>query len=136
MDYEIDWRRLRERLQDTPVIVPVKHVRKIHRSPESLEKRKVGARARSKKRYWENREQCLKVNREWERANPEKVKAKKHRYYEKHKNDPEFKHKKAEHNRMYKARKRAERQAASGEVPVIPVTDITLDGKTKALTEC
>ena len=128
MDYEIDWRRLRERLQDTPVIVPVKHVRKIHRSLESLEKRKVGARARSKKRYWGNREQCLKANREWELANPEKVKAKKHRYYEKHKNDPEFKRKKAEYNRMYKARKRAERQTSSGEVPVIPVTDNTDKG--------
>ena len=125
MDYEIDWRRLRERLQDTPVIVPVKHVRKIHRSPESLEKRKAGARARSKKRYWDNREQCLKANREWELANPDKVKAKKHRYYENHKNDPEFKRKKAEYNRMYKARKRAERQASSGEVPVITVTDNT-----------
>lgn len=128
MENEIDWRRLRERLQDTPVIVPVKYVRKIHRSPESLEKRKAGSRARNKKRYWENREQCLKANREWELANPDKVKAKKHRYYEKHKNDPEFKRKKAEYKRMYTARKRAERQAAGGEVPVIPVTDNTDKG--------
>lgn len=84
----IDWKELRARLLETPIVMKPKHIRHPNRSPESLEKRKIGARARSKKRYWANREKCLKLQREWEKANPEKVKEKKKRFYDAHKDDP------------------------------------------------
>lgn len=108
---EIDWAKLRARLRETPIVVKPKHVKHPNRSPESLEKRREGARARCKKHYWANREECLRLQKEWEKANPEKVKAKKHRYYEKHKDDPVFREKRAAWQKAYKARKKAERLA-------------------------
>lgn len=114
----IDWSKLRARLLETPIVVKPKHIKHPHRSPESLEKRKVGARARSKKRYWANREECLRLQREWEKANPEKVKEKKRRYYEKHKNDPEFKAKRAAWKKAARARKRAEQLIGQDNVAV------------------
>ena len=72
---DIDWAKLRARIAETPVVVKPKHIKHPNRSPESIEKRKIGARARNKKRYWANRDECLAENRAWEKANPEKVKA-------------------------------------------------------------
>lgn len=109
---EIDWAKLRARLLETPIVVKPKHIKRPNRSPESQEKRKEGARARSKKRYGADREKCLRLQREWELANPEKVKAKKHRYYEAHKNDPEFKAKRAAWKKAARERKRAEKLAS------------------------
>lgn len=86
--HEIDWGRLRERIQATPYIVKPKHVKHPNRSPESIERRRESARARTKKYYWDNREECLALQRAWEKAHPEKVKAKKKRFYDSHKNDP------------------------------------------------
>lgn len=114
----IDWSKLRARLLETPIVVKPKHIKHPNRSPESQEKRKVGARARSKKRYWANREECLRLQREWEKANPEKVKEKKHRYYEKHKNDPEFKAKRAAWKKAARARKRAEQLIGQDNVAI------------------
>lgn len=85
---DIDWAKLRARIAETPVVVKPKHIKHPNRSPESIEKRKIGARARNKKRYWANRDECLAENRAWEKANPEKVKAKKKRFYDAHKTDP------------------------------------------------
>lgn len=85
---EIDWARLRARIAETPVVVKPKYIKHPNRSQESLEKRRIGARIRNKNRYWANREECLASNRAWEKANPEKVKAKKKRFYDSHKNDP------------------------------------------------
>ena len=109
---EIDWGKLRARLLETPIVVKPKHIKHPNRSPESQEKRKAGARARSKKRYWANREKCLRLQREWELDNPEKVKAKKHRYYEAHKDDPEFKAKRAAWKKAARERKRAKKLAS------------------------
>lgn len=105
----IDWKELRRRIAETPVIVPPKHVKRPNRSPESIEKRRASGRIRCKKRYWNNREHCLQLQREWEKAHPEKVKAKRKRYYEKHKNDPEWMEHHRQKNREYKARKRMEK---------------------------
>lgn len=109
MTENIDWAELRRRIQETPIVEPVKHIRHPNRSPESTEKRKAAARKRWKDFYWENREHCLERQKAWELANPEKVKAKRKRSYEKHKDDPEFKAKKAAYNKAYKARKKMER---------------------------
>lgn len=108
----IDWQLLRGKIAATPVAIHPKHIKHPNRSKESEEKRKAGARARSKKRYWSNREKCLELQREWEKANPEKVKAKRKRYYDNHKDDPEFKERKNARNREYKKRKREEKAAA------------------------
>lgn len=112
----IDWQLLRGKIAATPVIVRPKHIKHPNRSEESKEKRKAGARARWKKHYWANREECLELQREWEKANPEKVKAKRKRYYDNHKDDPEFKERKNARNREYKKRKREERKATSLQV--------------------
>ena len=106
---EIDWAKLRARLRETPIVVKPKHVKHPNRSPESLEKRREGARARCKKHYWANREECLRLQKEWEKANPEKVKAKRKRCYEKHKTDPEWMERKRARQREYKRRKKLER---------------------------
>lgn len=108
---EIDWAKLRARLIDTPVVIKPKHIPHPNRSPESLEKRREGARARSKKRYWADPEKCLRLQREWETANPEKVKAKRKRFYEAHKDDPEFKERRSVQQKKYRERKKAERLA-------------------------
>ena len=106
MKDEIDWQLLRGKIAVTPVVIRPKHIKHPNRSKESEEKRKAGARARSKKHYWANREECLKQQRDWEKANPEKVKAKRKRYYDSHKDDPEFKERKNARNREYKRRKK------------------------------
>lgn len=105
MSDAIDWVELRRRIALTPVIVPPKHVKRPNRSPESIERRRASGRIRSKKRYWNNREHCLFLQREWEKENPEKVKAKRKRYYENHKDDPEWMEHHRQKNREYKARK-------------------------------
>lgn len=105
----IDWSKLRARLLETSYVVKPKHIKHPNRSPESLERRRVSARARSKKHYWENREECLRLQRAWEIANPEKVKAKKKRFYDAHKDDPVFKAKRAAQKKAYRARKKAEK---------------------------
>jgi len=69
------------------------------------------ARARSKKRYWTKRDEVIAKRKEWEQKNPDKVKAKKKRFYEKHKLDPEWMEHHRQKNREYKARKRAEKAA-------------------------
>ena len=108
----IDWAKLHQRIQESPVIQPVRHIRKPNRSPESIERRAQRARERWKAFYWDHREHCLERQRAWELANPEKVKAKRKRSYEKYKDDPEFKAKKAQYSKLYKARKKQERLLA------------------------
>ena len=102
MEDGIDWGRLRARLLETPIVVKPKHVKRPNRSPESLERRRVAARERSRKAYWEHREEHLAAQRAWEKANPEKVRAKRKRFYDAHKDDPDFKEKKALRNKAYK----------------------------------
>ena len=102
----IDWGRLRARLLETPYVVKPKHIKHPNRSPESLERRRVSARARSKKHYWENREECLAAQRAWEIANPDKVKAKKKRFYDAHKDDPVWMENHRRMNRETKQRAR------------------------------
>lgn len=102
----IDWKLVRKRIAETPIVVPKKP------SPEAQEKKRAKSRARWKKHYWSNREKCLELQKEWEKANPEKVKAKRKRYYDTHKDDPEFKERKNARNREYKKRKREEKAAA------------------------
>lgn len=109
----IDWAELRRRIAGTPYIVPPRHVCKRkppNRSPESLEKRRARARVRWVKYYQENKEHCHERQKAWEQANPDKVKAKKRRYYEKHKQDPEWLEAKRARQRAYKLRKKLERQ--------------------------
>ena len=108
VDETIDWSELHARICETPIVGRPKHIKHPNRSPESLERRKVRARERSRERYWANREECLRLQREWELANPDKVKAKKKRFYEAHKNDPVFKAKRAAQKKAYMARKKAE----------------------------
>lgn len=108
----IDWIKLRQRIQETPIVVPVRHARRLNKSPEAAESHRAAARERWKRHYWENREHCLERQKAWELANPEKVKAKRKRSYKKHKDDPEFKAKKAAYNKAYKARKKMERLLA------------------------
>lgn len=102
----IDWGKLRARLLETPYVVKPKHIKHPNRSPESLERRREGARARSKKRYWANRDKCLAEQRAWEKDNPDKVKAKKKRFYDAHKDDPEWMEKHRRMNRETKQRAR------------------------------
>ena len=108
---KIDWAELRRRIAATPIIVPPKHIKRPNRSPESLEKRRIGARIRNKRRYWTKRDEVIAYRKAWEKANPEKVKAKKKRFYEKHKLDPVWMENHRQKNREYKARKRAEKEA-------------------------
>lgn len=104
----IDWSELHARICETPIVGRPKHIKHPNRSPKSFERRKVRARERSRERYWANREECLRLQREWEKANPEKVKAKKKRFYDAHKNDPVFKAKRAAQKKVYRERKKAE----------------------------
>ena len=116
----IDWSKLRARLLETPYVVKPKHIKHPNRSPESQEKRKVRARERNRERYWANREECLRLQREWEKANPEKVKAKKKRFYDAHKDDPVFKAKRAAQKKAYRERKKAETMVSMRQVPPSP----------------
>lgn len=109
MENQIDWKEVRRRIQETPIVVKPKHVKRPNRSPESIERRRASGRIRSKRRYWNHREECLRWQREWEKANPEKVKAKRKRCYEKHKTDPEWMERKRARQREYKRRKKLER---------------------------
>lgn len=104
----IDWKEVRRRIAETPISVPPKHVKRPNRSPESLELRRERARIRNKEYREEHKEQIREWYREWQRANPEKVREKKRRYYEKLKQDPERLERKRQRNREYKARKRHE----------------------------
>lgn len=109
MSEEIDWNELRKRIQKSPVLVRPNHVKHPNRSPESIEKRKKRARERWVEYYHENSERCHARQKAWEQANPDKVKAKRKRFYEAHKNDPEWMEKKRAKNREYKRRKKLER---------------------------
>lgn len=108
----IDWKELRRRIAETPIIIPPKHIKRPNRSPESLEKRRKSSRERWKKFYYNNLEYCHERQKQWEHANPEKMKAKRSRYYAKLKLDPERLERKRQRNREYKARKRMEKLAA------------------------
>lgn len=105
----IDWSEVRRRIQEKPIVFKPKHVRKPNRSPESVEKRKIGSRKRSKKYYWNHREELLEKNKQWAAEHPERIKAKKKRYYEKHKQDPEWLERKRARQREYKRRKKLEK---------------------------
>ena len=102
----IDWKEVRRRIAETPVIVPPGPSRK------SIERRRRRDRERWNKYYHENPEHCHARQKEWELANPDKVKAKRQRCYEKMKLDPERLERKRQRNREYKARKRLERPTA------------------------
>ena len=106
MDEGINWASLRARIALTPVVVKPKHVKHPNRSPESLERRKEGARVRSKRYYWNNRDKELQRQREWEMANPDKVRDKRRRSYEKCKQDPEWLERKRARQREWKRRKK------------------------------
>jgi len=108
---KIDWAELRRRIAAVPIIIPPKHVKHPNRSPESIEKRRIRSRERSRKRYWTKRDEVIAYRKKWEQENPDKVKAKKKRFYEKHKLDPVWMENHRQKNREYKARKRAEKEA-------------------------
>ena len=117
MDEQIDWTKLRARIASTPMPTSVKHIKKVEdvEDVDAVERRRAAARERSKKHYWANREHCIEVKKTWEAANPEKVKAKKKRYYDTHKNDPVWMEQHRQKNREYKARKKAEKEALKNE---------------------
>ena len=100
----IDWKEVRRRIAETPVVTPPKHVKHPNRSPESLQRRKERARIRNKEYREEHKEQIREWYRQWQRANPEKVRAKKQRYYEKLKQDPARLERKRQRDREYKKR--------------------------------
>lgn len=107
----IDWAEVRRRIGSAPVTRP-RRIAHPCRSPESLERRRAGARERQKRHYWADPEKSRKRAREWEKLNPDKVKAKKKRFYDSHKNDPVWMEEHCRRNREYKARKKAERLAS------------------------
>ena len=102
----IDWKEVRRRIAETPLIVPSGP------TPEATERRRSRARDRWRKHYYANLEHCHERQKDWEAANPDKVKAKRHRCYEKMKQDPERLERKRRRNREYKARKRLEKLTA------------------------
>jgi len=108
----IDWAEVRRRIAETPISVPPKHVKRPNRSPESLERRKVKARERQKRHYWNHHDEMLAKYHKWEQENPDKVKAKRQRYYERLKQDPERLERKRQRNREYKRRKKLAAKAA------------------------
>lgn len=63
---------------------------------------------RCREYYQEHKDELRAKYKEWAVANPDKVKAKKKRYYERHKDDPAFKAKRAEWKRMWRARVKVE----------------------------
>ena len=105
----VDWKKLRERIAETPVIMPRKHRRHRNASPEAVEARRADDRERWRRNYHAKPEQYHAMQKAWEDANPEKVKAKRKRFYDSHKNDPEWMENHRRKNREYKARKRAEK---------------------------
>ena len=109
----IDWSVLRSRIAETPVVSRPKHVKHPNRSPESLERRRVSARERQRKHYWEHRDEERQRQKDWEVDNPERVRAKRKRFYDSHKDDPVWMEARRQKNREYKARKRAERLAGA-----------------------
>lgn len=104
MSEVIDWQEVRRRIAETPVVVPPHRVRKYKRTPEAIERRKVKSRERWRKFYHENLEYCHERQKAWEQANPDKIKAKRQRYYDKLKQDPERLERKRQRQREYKAR--------------------------------
>lgn len=102
----IDWKEVRRRIAETPVIVPPGPTK------ESLERRHRRDRERWNRYYHEHPEHCHARQRAWELAHSEKVKDKRYRYYEKLKQDPERLERKRQRNREYKARKRLAKMAA------------------------
>lgn len=106
MREEIDWEEVRRRIRSIPIAVPPKHVKRPNRSPESLERRRDRARVRWVEYYHENIEHCRARQKAWEAANPDKVKTKRKKYYDKHKDDPEWLERKRARQREYKRRKK------------------------------
>ena len=99
----IDWTRLRARISETPVAYKQKPVIRKAKTPEE---KRADACKRSKKYYWSHRQERIDAFKAWERNNPEKVKAKKHKYYAAHKTDPEWMEHHRQKNRDFKKRKR------------------------------
>lgn len=116
-EYAIDWTALRKRIAQTPVVVPPRRQHKKSLSPEAAEARRVRARERWTERYRANPEKYRAMQKKWEAAHPDRVKAKRQRFYERHKTDPEWMENHRRKNREYKARKKAERLAATAPPP-------------------
>ena len=91
----IDWKKLRARIQETPVVVKPKHIHHPNRSPESLAKRKERSKVRCREYYQEHKDELRAKYKEWAAANPDKV-------------HPAFKAKRAEWKRMWRARVKVE----------------------------
>lgn len=102
MENGIDWKKLRERIQDGPFapIVPPQQ-KKTLKTPEEIEAFREKERIRSKAYREANPDKCHAAEKRWRLEHPEECKAKRRLNYDKHKNDPEWKAKKCARQKRY-----------------------------------
>lgn len=120
-DDKIDWTKLRARIAATPVILPKT---KKELEQERIERKKRLAREKWRKHYIEHRDKCLAKQKAWEQAHPDKVRAKKQRFYAIHKTDSEWMEKHRRQNREYKARRRERERLANEQAKAVALAPI------------
>ena len=101
---EIDWKKLRERIAEGPIFPLVKENKNQKtkgKTPEEIQKFKQKEHDRQKKWREEHPEKCRELQRDWSHRNPDKVKAKRKRNYDAHKDDPEWRKHKSEKQKRY-----------------------------------
>lgn len=113
MDDTIDWTALRQCIASRPIAVRPKYVRHVNRSPESIERRRTQSREWWKEHYAANPSLYKAKQRLWEKENPDKVKIKRKRYYDLHKDDSEWMARHRQKNREYKQRQQFKKYCVS-----------------------
>ncbi len=125
-DDKINWTKLRARIAATPIILPKS---KKELEQERIERKKQRSRERWRKHYNEHREECIAKQRTWEKSHPEKVRAKKKRFYEAHKSDPVWMENHRRKNREYKARRRERERLAREQAMAVAIAPVAESDK-------
>ena len=108
---EIDWKKLRERIAEGPIFPLVKENKNQKtkgKTPEEIQEFKQKEHYRQKKWREEHPEKCRELQRDWAHRNPDKVKAKRKRNYDAHKDDPEWRNHRVEKQRAFMERLKAD----------------------------
>ena len=111
MEDEIDWKKLRERIAKGPIFPLVKENKNQKtkgKTPEEIQEFKQKEHDRLKKWREEHPEKCRELQRDWAHRNPDKVKAKRKRNYDAHKDDPEWRNHRVEKQRAFMERLKAD----------------------------
>lgn len=108
---KIDWKQVRDRISEGSVVPFVRrkgNPKTKGKTPEEIQEFKQKEHDRQKKWREEHPEKCREAQRNWSKKNPDKVKAKRKRNYEKHKDEPEWRKPRAEKQKRFMERLKAD----------------------------